>query len=145
MVAAWAGAPVLPAWTAATTPAWTMVCGVLPVRAASVCTARPMVWAAVAGLVAPAASWVTSEVANAFEPAAVPAAVARADRSPSRNRTSLPPAITVTSSVPLNLPPAFFRWLAIWVTTGTVIRPSVGFQRRLFGPTGLVTREPPWA
>jgi hypothetical protein len=35
--------------------------------------------------------------------------------APSWNSASLPPAITSTSSSPLNLPPTAFRWLAIWV------------------------------
>ena len=61
------------------------------------------------------------------------------------NSTSLPPAMTKTISSPLNLPPTAFRWLATWVTTGMVSAPSALPVSLLPGPTGLVTRAPPWA
>ena len=58
---------------------------------------------------------------------------------------SLPPAVTFTSSVPLNLPPVLARWFAICVTTGTVVAPIAEPVAALFGPIGIVTREPPCA
>ena len=99
--------------TAAVTAAPTTLASVWPGRADSVCRAVPMAAAAVCGLVAPAASWPTSELPKAVVPAAlpaaVPAAVAPTFRPPSCMKTSLAPAITSTSSVPLNLPPLTAR------------------------------------
>ena len=82
-----------------------------------------------------------SEVAKACAPAVVPAVWIAAICI----RTSLPPDKTVTSSVPLNLPPVLARWLAIWPVSGRVISPIGEPVALLPGPTGLLTREPPWA
>ena len=64
---------------------------------------------------------------------------------------SLAPAITVTNSVPLKLPPVRDRWVVICVCTGVAVMPMVARKNGAFcnatlcGPTGLVTRAPPWA
>jgi hypothetical protein len=100
-----------------------------------------MAWAAVAGLVAPAASWPISEVAKA----ACPVAVASPDSLPIAASRSLPPVVTVTTSSPLNLPLDSARWLAICCLTETVVVPSGEPVSALPVPTGSLMREPPWA
>ncbi len=104
----------LPGWVAdAWTAAPTMVALELPTRADSAAIAAPMAAVAVAGLVAvaprPVARTVAKVCAPTRAPSALPAAVAAAVRPPSRDRASLPPAITNTTSVGLKAPPLRLR------------------------------------